>query len=324
MGEIKTISISEIRENPVALRAVNRNHEDYLGLVDSMKQKGFFGAITGRSKTDEEGDYYEVLDGLHRFSAAKDAGLTEINMDVLSMSDAEALELQIMANTHKVETRPVEYSGQLRRLLTANPLMTEAELAERLGKSPQWIAGRLGLNKLTGTAAELVNEGKIKLANAYALAKLPEDEVADFIDRAMTDSPDVFVPACNARVKEIREAKRRGQDAAPREFQPVEFMQKMIDVKGENETGTIGATLIASEGVTSPIEAWKLAVKWFLHVDPQSVEVQKVEDEERREKRAASAEKRKIEKAQKNATKKAEKAKEAADEAEKVSAELSG
>ena len=245
-------------------------------------------------------------------------------MHILSLSDAEALELQIMANTHSVETRPVEYSGQLRRLLTANPLMTEAELAERLGKSAQWISGRLGLNKLIGTAAELVNEGKIKLANAYALAKLPEDEVADFIDRAMTEAPDVFVPACNARVKDIREAKRKGKDAALREFQPVEFMQKMVDVKGENETGAIGAALISSEGISSPIEAWKMAVRWFLHVDPKSIQVQKVEDDERRQIRADTAEKRKAEKAQKTAVSKAEKAKNAAEEAEKVSAELNG
>ena len=48
MGELKTIPISTIRENPVALRTVNRDTEEYQGLVDSISQKGFLGAITVR------------------------------------------------------------------------------------------------------------------------------------------------------------------------------------------------------------------------------------------------------------------------------------
>ena len=54
MGKLATIKISEIRENPVALRTVNRQSEDYLGLVGSMEQSGFFGAITVRKKKDTE------------------------------------------------------------------------------------------------------------------------------------------------------------------------------------------------------------------------------------------------------------------------------
>ena len=39
------------------------------------------------------------------------------------------LEAQILANIHKIETKPMEYSAQLKRILSRNPLMTEAELA---------------------------------------------------------------------------------------------------------------------------------------------------------------------------------------------------
>ena len=162
MGDLRKVAVSEIRENPVALRTVNRESEDYLGLVDSIKTKGFLGAITVRPKKDAEtgADYYELVDGLHRFSASRDAGIEEINVDVVSLDDDQTLEAQIMTNIHKVETRPIEYSRQLTRILARNPLMTEAELATKLGKSAQWIAERLGLTKISNANIQTLEIGR--------------------------------------------------------------------------------------------------------------------------------------------------------------------
>lgn len=320
MSELKKVPLDSIRENVVALRTVNRQSEDYLGLVDSIKQKGFFGAITVRSKTDETGaEFYELIDGLHRFAAAKDAGITEINVDVVTLDDGEVLEAQIMANVHKVETRPIEYTGQLKRILSLNPLMTESELAGKLGKSAQWISERLGLSKIADEGIKaLIDEGKIGLANAYALARLPVEEQAAFVDRAMTMPPDEFIPVVNGRAKEIRDAKRKGQDPNAAEFQPVAFMQKMGDIKGELESGDIAKVLVAETGVTSAADGFKLAVQWVLHLDPKSIEGQKAKDEERKQQRAEAKKKRDKERADK----KAEKAKEDAKEAAEVAAKL--
>lgn len=317
MGDLRSISISSIRENPVALRTVNRTSEEYLGLVSSIRSKGFLGAITVRPKQDKETgeDYFELVDGLHRFSAAKDAGLENINVDVTDLNDDQVLEAQIMANIHKVETKPVEYSQQLRRILARNPLMTEAELASTLGKSAVWISQRLGLNKITNEEIQrLVNEGKIKLANAYALAKLPAEEMANFTDRAMTEQPDVFVPQVNARVKELREARRKGKDANPPVFTPVAHLQKLKDVKTEYETSEVGNALLATHAITDPAAAFKMAISWMLHLDPESVSSQEAKDVERKATRAEQKKKKDVERSQK----KAETAKVKADEAAKA------
>ena len=319
MGKLTVVPLAEIKENPVALRAVNHEDERYLGLVESIKSQGFFGAITVRPRKDAETgqDYYELVDGLHRFCAAKDAGLTEINVDIVDYNDDQTLEAQIMANIHKIETRPVEYSKQMLRILSRNPLMVESELAAKLGKSTQWIKERLGLTKIANEEiAHLVNEGKIKLANAYALAKLPIEEMVDFVDRAMTLAPDEFVPAVNARVKEIRDANRKGADAADAVFAPVAFMQKMKDIKDELDNGAISKVL--TEGLSTPAEGFKRAIEWALHLDPKSIEVQKAKDDQRKQDRAEAKKKKDIERAEKTA----KKAKEAAEAAEKAKAAL--
>jgi len=319
MGKLMVIAIGSIKENPVALRAVNREDENYLGLVQSIKSKGFLGAITVRPKIDPEtkAEYYELVDGLHRFSASKDAGLTEINVDVVSLDDDQTLEAQIMANIHKIETRPVEYSKQLLRILSRNPLMAETELAAKLGKSAQWIRERLGLTKIANKEiAELINEGKIKLSNAYALAKLPPEEMADFVDRALILAPDEFVPAVNNRVKELKDAKRKGEAAGEAVFKPAAYMQTIKVVKDELDKGAIAQSLCA--GLTSPIEGFKMAINWMLHLDPKSVEVQKAKEDARRQERVAAANKRLIE----AAGRKEEKAKKAAEIADKARAAI--
>jgi len=323
--EALKIALGSIRENPVALRAVNRQSEEYLGLVDSIKSKGFIGAISVREKKDEETSesFYELVDGLHRFSAAKDAGLEEIFVIITTLDDAASEEYQIMANVHKIETKPAEYSKQILRLLTRNPQMTESELATKLGKTPQWIQNRLSLNKIDNEAIlALIDEGKIVLSNAYALAKLPEEEMQNFLTDAQTLPPTEFVPKVQQRVKQIRDAKRKGQDAGEREFSPVAFMQKMSAIREATEKADVVDAIVKATGAASASDGFKAALAWVLHLDPFSVKDQKAKYEASKAKRDEARKKKAQEKASKNKAKAEEALKKAAEaEAEIAAAE---
>lgn len=318
MGDLKTIPLAEIRENPVALRNVNRKSEDYKGLCESIRSKGFLGTITVREKVDPETNvsYYEVLDGLHRFSASKDVGLTEINVDVVEMGDDDAMLFQIMANEHRIDTKPVEYSQQLRRYLAGNPTMTEAQLATELGKSTKWLQDRLGLNKIENPEIQkLINEGAIKLANAYPLAKLPAEEMTDFLEAAMQDKPDEFLPKINKRVKELKDAKRQGKKAEKAVFEPVAHIRKTGDIKAEFESHAAAAALCAQHEPTTPVDGFNLGIAWVLNMDPAGIEAQREKHEQRQADRAAAKEKKDRERAAKRAEDYAKKAEEARAEA---------
>jgi ParB family chromosome partitioning protein len=305
MGELKKVLLSDIRENDVALRTVNRESESYLGLVESIRSKGFIGAISVREREDGDGtSYYELIDGLHRFNASKDAGREDINVDVVDLDEDQVLEAQIMANIHKVETKPIEYTRQLKRILTRNPLMTESELAGKLGKSTSWISGRLSLNKLSSDQArELVDQGKIGLSNAYALAKLPPEEQADWLDRAVTLPPDEFIPATTERLKQIREARKAGKEAGPAEFVATPHLQKVSAFKAELESPEVGPALCSQNGVTTAADGFAMGIKWALHMDPDSIEVQKEKEAERVAQRDEKKRQKAVERAQKKAAK---------------------
>lgn len=310
-GKLDMIPVNLIRENPVALRAVNKKSEKYIGLVDSIKQKGILNPIVVREMIDPETKktFYAVIDGLHRYTASLDAGLKEIPCYIKDLQESEILEAQIIANVHKVETRAAEYAKQLQRILVQNPLLTGSELAAKLGKSPTWLSQILNLNRIKDQKIqELINEGKIKLSNAFFLTKLPEEEMPNFVDRAMTQSPAEFIPTVNQRAKEIKDAKRKGKDVAPEEFVAVPHLRKLKEVKEEKESYKVGTALIQQLNLTTPMDAWKIAVDWMLQVDPKSVEIRKAQDEERKRQKEE-------EKVKKQQERTAQRAKEAAERA---------
>ena len=307
--EVLVINVNEIVPNQVALRGVNKEGEDYQNLLSSIKAKG--GVITPisvRRKNDGSKDFYELIDGLQRFSCCCDAGITLVPANILTMDDAEVLEAQVLANVHRVETRPVEYSKQLQRILGGNPTMTITELATKLAKSPTWVSERLGLLKLDKGVGILVDEGKVNLSNAYALAKLPVEEQVAFVDRAQTMKPNEFVPLVQARVKEIREARRQGKKAAEAEFIPVAHLQKVSVLKAELTDPAIIPSLMKEFQPKSVIEAAALTLKWVLNLDPKSVEAAKIRYEQSQKakvdakaRRTAEREKAKAAKAAANA-----------------------
>lgn len=294
---LSMIPIEQIQESPVALRKVNKESEAFLGLRDSIQQRGILNPVSVR----RDGDSLILVDGLHRLTAAKEAGLPEIPCHILDMEESQVHAAQIIANVHKVETKPVDYSKSLFRILTLNHLMTVSTLAKELAKSPAWLNQRLGLLKLNEKVAELVNDDKITLSNAYALAKLPDEEQPDWIEAAMTEPPDIFMPKVKQRQADIAKAKREGREAEKREFQPVARLQKLGDIKTEMEDSKIGQALLSEHNIQAPQDAWNMAIKWVLHLDPNSVEAAKTKEEERKRMRAEEADKRKAEKLKKAA-----------------------
>jgi ParB/RepB/Spo0J family partition protein len=314
---VPTIPVTSIRENPVALRGVNKESEQYIGLCDSIRDVGILNPINVREQTDDESgqSYFELVDGLHRYSAACDVGISDIPVNIVALDDSQTLEAQIMANVHKIETRPVEYTRQLQRMFAMNPTLTLNDMASKLAKSPAWVSQRLKLLNLEGTVQDLVDSGKITVSNAVTLSKLPNDEQVNYVDQAMTMNADEFTPLVATRKQEIDKAKREGRSKEPQVFVAGPRLQKLSVIKDELENKMIGPELCAKNGLSAKaVEGFALCVAWVLNVDPDSVAVRTAEDaarkqglEDAKKKRAADRAKKKADEAAKLAAEAAEK-----------------
>lgn len=305
------IDLANIEDNPNALRKVDLEDASFEKLVESVKNVGILSAISvmdavdakGDPKTDPNGNkVYRLVDGLHRVTAAREAGLKSIPAQVLKATEAQAMADQLIANVHKVETKPFQYSQHLVRILMRDQTCTIDELADKLSMDSAWLKKRLGLVNLDPEIGALVDAEKITVSNAVELAKLqPASEQKAFVERAMSEQPQTFVPAVKERIKELRAAKREGRKPGEVEFVATPHLRKPGVVKAEFEKPVIIPQLIKASGITDPVEAALLALKWFVHMDSESVASAKAKYAAQKDKDKAESARKKAENAQKRA-----------------------
>lgn len=301
---LRELHLTQVVPSEVALRSVNKESDKYQELVDSIRKAGVINPVSVREIKDTQTGktVYGLIDGLHRYTGSIDAGLDTIPAHIMAADEAQVLELQIMGNLHVIQTRPADYSKQLLKLIALDPTTTVLERAQSLGKSITWLNDRLNLVKLTEEIQELVNDGTINVTNAIHLAKLPPDEQKNFADRAITMTPSEFVPTVSARTKEIKDAKRQGKSAeGAKPFEAPAFLQNTSEIKKELKELNVGKGLINQFGLTTPIDAWQMAISWVLHLDPLSMEVSRNKEEDRKRVNEEAKAKRKEERDQKKA-----------------------
>ncbi len=303
--EVAVISIEEIRENPVALRAVSLESEEYIGLRDAIAAVGILSPISVRRQTTvvdgEKISFYELIDGLQRYSCAKQVGLTVIPVNILTIDDAAAKEAQILANLHSVKTRAVDFVKGMSRIFASNPTLTLSEMAVKVCKSASWVSQQFNLLKLESTLQDLVNDGKINVSNAVALSKLPSSEQINYVDQAISMPSEEFVPLVQARAKEIRDEARKGKSAGPAEFIPGPRLQRMSVLKDELTSPKVGPSLVKQCKIKTAAEGFALAVAWNLNMDPVSIEIRKAADVAKKAELSEEKKKRVAERAQQKA-----------------------
>lgn len=304
--DLREVEIAKIRLGKYSLRDVDRNSEDYQRLRDSIAATGGpYLPILVREINDPEHPgkmAFGLVDGLQRFSCCSDLGFKVIGARVVTMDDADIAFAQIIANRSRIETKPVEYTQQLRRAFMADPTLTFEELGERLHCSTKWLQDRLSLAKLHPDLGKLVDDGNIPLAHAFALAKLqPKEEQLTFAEQAQTQGIQEFSGHVADRVKAIRDAARAGRENVDKTWKPVAHIRPVRELKEQLESPTLAESVCNDVGADTPEAGFHAALRWVFNLDPTTVEIlrQKAADDEK--KQAAAKQKLRAEKAQKTA-----------------------
>ncbi len=133
-------------------------------LANSIREKGVLQPILVRPI----GDYFEIVFGERRFRAAMKAGLKEVPVMVISLSDAEALETAVIENIHRRDLNPIEEAEAYQYMIEKFHL-TQEDLARKIGKSRSAIANVLRLLKLPDIIKEKLKSGEITEGHARAI-----------------------------------------------------------------------------------------------------------------------------------------------------------
>lgn len=302
--KLAEVPIKKIRLGKYSLRDVDRNSEDYQRLRDSIAATaGPLLPILLREIDDPENmgkTAFGLIDGLQRFSCCSDLDFTNIPARIINMDDADVAAAQIIANHSRIDTKPVEYTKQLHRMLNANPTLTLEELSDRLSCSVKWLKDRLSLAKLHDKIAPLVDEGKITLSHAFALVKLnPPEEQLNFVEQAQTQTIQEFSGHVSNRVKALREAARAGRPDHPEGFVPVPHMRNLRTIKEEFEANKVAHEVCHKLKAKTAEEGFKAALTWVLSMDPDTVILLAQKDADRKKASSEDKEKKAKEKAAK-------------------------
>jgi ParB family chromosome partitioning protein len=203
----RKVPIEFIRANPRNPRKLFSDAE-LSELADSIRERGVIQPIVVRARG---ADHYEIIAGERRWRASQRAGLHEIPVVVLDVSDAEALELAIIENVQRSDLNPLEEASGY--LSLANEYKhSQEDIAKIVGKSRSHIANTLRLLHLPEKVKAYINSGKLTAGHARMLVGQPNaEELADQIVNQGLNVRQVEAMARQSSQKQARAGKRAAQ-----------------------------------------------------------------------------------------------------------------
>ena len=120
-------------------------------------------------------DQYEIVAGERRWRAAQRAGLHDVPVVLLEVSDREALELAIIENVQRADLNALEEAGGYQALADEFKY-SQDDIAKIVGKSRSHVANTLRLMKLPEGVQDLIRDGKLSAGHARALLGQPDPE----------------------------------------------------------------------------------------------------------------------------------------------------
>lgn len=167
--EINKVSISDLSRNPYQPRQIF-NTIKLEELSNSIKKNGIIQPIAVRhSKTDL--GKYEIVAGERRWLAAQRAGLHEIPVNILELSDVESLEVAIVENIQRDDLSPIEEARGYKRLSEEFKYDHES-ISKLMSKSRSHISNTLRLLTLPEDVISMLEEGSLTSGQARPLIGL--------------------------------------------------------------------------------------------------------------------------------------------------------
>ena len=203
-GEVvQTLKITEVEPNRNQPRK-QFDEEALDELAESIKRYGLIQPII---VTKKEG-YYQIVAGERRWRASKKAGLTTISAIVREDDDKKNKEIALIENIQREDLNAVEKAMGMKLLMEEYDL-TQAQLAEIVGKSRSGVANTLRILNLDERVLNLAKEGKITEGHCRALLAYEDG------DKQLAEAMKLI-----EKGRSVRDIERKTQRNKPKKVDP--------------------------------------------------------------------------------------------------------
>ena len=165
-NQLNRVSISELSRNPYQPRQ-NFSEQKLDELANSIKKNGIIQPIAVRPSKSGT-NKYEIVAGERRWLAAQKAGLHEIPVTILDLSDVESLEVAIVENIQRDDLNPIEEARGYKRLNDEFKYDHES-ISKLMSKSRSHISNTLRLLTLPEDVISMLEEGTLTSGQARPL-----------------------------------------------------------------------------------------------------------------------------------------------------------
>jgi ParB family chromosome partitioning protein len=205
----RRVPIEFLKPNPRNPRRVFADAE-LEELAASIRERGVIQPILVRAVRGAM-DQYEIVAGERRWRASQRAGLHDVPVILLEISDREALELAIIENVQRADLNALEEANGYQALADEFNY-SQDEIAKIVGKSRPHVANTLRLLRLTDAVKAYINSGQLSAGHARLLVGQPNaTELAEQIIARGLNVRQVEEMARRDGKKQAREVRRTGR-----------------------------------------------------------------------------------------------------------------
>ena len=163
------VNIEDIVRNKFQPRKIF-DKESLTELTNSIRERGVIQPIVVRPDQSKK-NKYEIIAGERRWLASQNAGLHEVPVVVLDVSDERSLEFSIIENVQRQDLNPIEEAKGYKRLIDEFSYSQE-KLSKFIGKSRSYIANSLRLLSLPSEIISHIENGRLSAGHARPLIGL--------------------------------------------------------------------------------------------------------------------------------------------------------
>lgn len=141
-------------------------------LALSIREHGLIQSITVRPVKGG----FEIIAGHRRFYACKLLRWKKIPARVISLSDKDAFEIQLVENMQRMTMDPIEEAEAFRKYILDYGWGGVSQLAKAISKSEQYVSSRIQILQLPPEILEQISQDRLKVSHALELKPLNEQK----------------------------------------------------------------------------------------------------------------------------------------------------
>ncbi|MHB9024277.1 MAG: ParB/RepB/Spo0J family partition protein [Armatimonadota bacterium] len=195
-------------------------------LAESIRRHGILQPLIVRQR---EGGF-ELIAGERRLQAARKAGLADVPVVIRETTDEQMLALALVENLQREDLNAMEAARSYQQLVEDFHL-SQAEVADYVGKSRSTVANTLRLLALPSYAQRAVEDGQISEGHGRALLAVPDPHRQQMLFDETVEKG-LSVRELEARVNPAPKPKARRPAAPVAAQEDANLLQVQADLQG--------------------------------------------------------------------------------------------